>query len=82
MLYLRNLLAFVLIMALIKDMISSPKIQLLKALFLVHLIATDHSEVIYDAKQNINPFWEIRACTLVLSELIFQRVATEIHLFG
>ena len=37
-------------MALIKDMISSPKIQLLKAPFLVRLIATDHSEVIYDAK--------------------------------
>ena len=53
-------------MALIKDMISSPKIQLLKAPFLVLLIATDHSEVIYDAKQNINPFWEIRAYTLVL----------------
>ena len=50
-------------MALIKDMISSPKIQHLKAPFLVHLIATDHSEVIYDAKQNINPFWEIRAYT-------------------
>ena len=46
-------------MAFIKDMISSPKIQLLKAPFLVRLIATDHSEVIYDAKQNINPFWEI-----------------------
>ena len=69
-------------MALIKDMISSPKIQLLKALFLVHLIATNHSEVIYDAKQNINPFSEIRAYTLVLSERIFQRVATEIDLFG
>ena len=64
-------------MALIKNMISSPKIQLLKAPFLVHLIATDHSEVIYDAKQNINPFLEIRAYTLVLSELIFQKVATE-----
>ena len=47
-------------------MVSSPKIQFLKAPFLVHLIATDHSEVIYDAKQNINPFWEIRAYTLVL----------------
>ena len=53
-------------MALIKDIISSPKIQLLKALFPVHLIATDHSEVIYDAKQNINPFCEICAYTLVL----------------
>ena len=68
-------------MALIKDMISSPKIQLLKAPFLVLLIATDHSEVICDAKQNINPFWEIRAYTLVLSELIFQKVATEIDVF-
>ena len=68
-------------MALIKDMISSPKIQLLKAPFLVLLIATDHSEVIYDAKQNINPFWEIRAYALVLSELIFQKVATEIDVF-
>ena len=53
-------------MALIKNMISSPKIQLLKAPFLVHLIATYHSEVIYDAKQNINPFLQIRAYTLVL----------------
>ena len=53
-------------MALINDTISSPKIQLLKAPFLVHLIAMDHSEVIYDAKQNTNPFWEIRAYTLVL----------------
>ena len=68
-------------MALIKEMISSPKIELLKAPFLVHLIATDHSEVIYDAKQNINPFWEIRAYTLLLSELIFQKVATEIDVF-
>ena len=54
-------------MAFIKDMISSPKIQLLKAPFLVRLIATDHSKVIYDAKQNINPFWEIRAYTLMLN---------------
>ena len=46
-------------MALIKDIISSPKIQLFKVPFLVHLIATDHSEMIYDAKQNIDPFWEI-----------------------
>ena len=68
-------------MALIEDMISSLKIQLLKAPFLVHLIATDYSEVIYDAKANINPFWEIRAYTLVLSELIFQKVATEIEVF-
>ena len=66
---------------LIKDMISSPKIQLLKAPFLVRLIATDHSEVIYDPTQNINPFWEIRAYILVLSELIFQKVATEIDVF-
>ena len=65
-------------MALIMDMISSPKIHFLKAPFVVHLIATDHSVVIYDAKQNINPFWKIRAYTLVLSELIFQKVATEI----
>ena len=65
-------------MALIKNMISSSKIQLLKAPFLVHLIATDHSEVIYNAKQNINLFLEIRAYTLVSSELIFQKVATEI----
>ena len=42
--------------SLIKDMISSLKLQLLKAPFLVHLIATDYSEVIYDAKANINPF--------------------------
>ena len=62
-------------MALIKDMISSLKIQLLKVPFLVHLITTDYSEVIYDGKENINPFWEIRAYTLVLSELIFQKVA-------
>ena len=68
-------------MSLVKDTISNPKIQLLKAPFLVHLIATDHSEVIYDTKQNINPFWEIRAYTLVLSELIFQKVATEIDVF-
>ena len=68
-------------MALIKDMISSLKIQLLKAPFLVHLIATNYSEVIYDAKENINPFWETRAYTLVLSELIFQKVATEITVF-
>ena len=68
-------------MALIKDMISSSKIQLLKAPFLVHLIATDHSEVIYDAKQNINPFWEIRAYTLVLSEVNFQKVATKVDVF-
>ena len=67
--------------SLIKDTISSPKIQLLKAPFLVYLIATDHSEVIYDAKQNINPFWGIRAYILVLSELIFQKVATEIDAF-
>ena len=53
-------------MAVIKDMISSPKIQLVKAPFLVHFIATDHSEVIYDAKQNINPFLQIRAYTHVL----------------
>ena len=79
MLYLRDLCLCS--MALIKDMISSPKIQLLKAPFLVFLIATDHSEVSYDAKQNINPFWEIRAYTLVLSELIFQEVATEIDVF-
>ena len=46
-------------MALVKDMISSQKIQLLKASFLVHLIATDYSEVIYDEEENINPFWEI-----------------------
>ena len=62
-------------------MVSSPKIQLLKAPFLVNLIATDHSEVIYDAKQNMNPFWEIPAYTLVLSELTFQKVATEIDVF-
>ena len=68
-------------MALIKDMISCLKIQPLKAPFLVHLIATDYSEMIYDAKENINPFWEIRAYTLVLSELIFQKVATEITFF-
>ena len=55
-------------MALIKDMISSLKSQLLKAPFLVHLIATDYSEVISDAKENINHFWEIRAYTLVLLE--------------
>ena len=67
-------------MALIKDMISSPKIQLLKAPFIVHLIATDHSEGIYDATENINPFWEIQAYTLVLSELIFQKVVTGIFL--
>ena len=65
-------------MAVIKDMISSQKIQLLKAPFLVHFISTDHSEVIYDAKQNINPFLQIQGYTLVLSELIFQKVATEI----
>ena len=53
-------------MALIKDMISRLKIQLLKAPFLVRLIAIDYSEVIYDAKENINPFWEIGAYTLVL----------------
>ena len=53
-------------MALIKDMTSSLTFQLLKAPFLVHLIATDYSEVIYDAKENINPFWEIRAFTLLL----------------
>ena len=68
-------------MALIKVMISSPKIQLLKAPFLVHLIATDHSEVIYDAKQNINTFLQVRAYTLVLSELIFQKVASKIDVF-
>ena len=62
-------------------MISSPKMQLLKAPFLVRLIATDHSEVIYDAKQNINPLWEIRPYTFMLSELIFQKVATEIDVF-
>ena len=50
-------------MALMKDMIFSLKIQLLKAPFLVHLIATDYSEVIHDAKENINPFWEILATT-------------------
>ena len=50
----------------IKGMISSPKLQLLRAKFVVHLIATDHSEVIYDAKENINPFWEIRAYTLIV----------------
>ena len=53
-------------MALIKDMISRLKVQLPKAPFLVHLIATDYSEVIDDGKENINPFWEIRAYTLVL----------------
>ena len=53
-------------MAVIKDMISSQKIQLLKAPFLVHFISTDHSEVIYDAKQNINPFLQIQGYTLVL----------------
>ena len=68
-------------MAVIKDMISSQKIQLLKAPFLVHFISTDHSEVIYDAKQNINPFLQIQGYTLVLSELIFQKVATEIDVF-
>ena len=60
-------------MAVIKDMISSQKIQLLKAPFLVHFISTDHSEVIYDAKQNINPFLQIQGYTLVLSELISRR---------
>ena len=68
-------------MAVIKDMISSQKMQLLKAPFLVHFISTDHSEVIYDAKQNINPFLQIQGYTLVLSELIFQKVATEIDVF-
>ena len=53
-------------MTLIKDMISSFKIQLLKAPFLVYLIAIDYSEVIYDTKENINPFWNIRAYTLEL----------------
>ena len=53
-------------MAVITDMISSQKIQLLKAPFLVHFISTDHSEVIYDAKQNINPFLQIQGYTLVL----------------
>ena len=53
-------------MAVIKDMISSQKIQLLKAPFLVHFISTDHSEVIYDAKQNINLFLQIQGYTLVL----------------
>ena len=53
-------------MAVIKDMISSQKIQLLKAPFLVHFISTDHSEVIYDAKQNNNPFLQIQGYTLVL----------------
>ena len=43
-------------MALIKDMISSLKIEFLKAPFLVHLIATDYSAVIYDAKERINSF--------------------------
>ena len=68
-------------MTVIKDMISSQKIQLLKAPFLVHFISADHSEVIYDAKQNINPFLQIQGYTLVLSELIFQKVATEIDVF-
>ena len=43
-------------MTLIKDMISSLKIKLFKASFLVYLIAVDYSEVIYDTKENINPF--------------------------
>ena len=43
-------------MTLIKDMISSLKTQLLKASFLVNLIVIDYSEVIYDTKENINPF--------------------------
>ena len=37
--------------------------------------------MIYDAKQNINPFLQIQGYTLVLSELIFQKVATEIDVF-
>ena len=68
-------------MTLIKDMISSFKIQLFKAPFLVYLIAIDYSEVIYDRKENINPFWNIRAYYLELSELIFQKVAIEISVF-
>ena len=68
-------------MTLIKDMISSFKIQLFKAPFLVYLIAIDYSEVIYDTKENINPFWNIRAYYLELSELIFQKVAIEISVF-
>ena len=68
-------------MTLIKDMISSLKIKLFKASFLVYLIAIDYSEVIYDTKENINPFWNIRAHTLELSELIFQKVAIEISVF-
>ena len=68
-------------MTLIKDMISSLKIKLFKASFLVYLIAIDYSEVIYDTKENINPFWNIRAYTLELSELIFQKVAIEISVF-
>ena len=63
-------------MALVKDMISCLKIRLQKAPFPFHLIATDYSEVIYVAKEYINPFCKIRAYTLVLSELIFQKVAT------
>ena len=43
-------------MTLIKDMISSLKIKLFKASFLVYLIAIDYSEVIYDTKEHINPF--------------------------
>ena len=54
-------------MALIKDMISSLKIQLLKVPFLVHLISKDCSKVIYNAEGNINPFEEIRAYTPVLA---------------
>ena len=68
-------------MTLIKDMISSLKIKLFKASFLVYLIAIDYSEVIYDTKEHINPFWNIRAHTLELSELIFQKVAIEISVF-
>ena len=37
-------------MTLIKDMISSLKIKLFKASFLVYLIAIDYSEVIYDTE--------------------------------
>ena len=57
-------------MALIKDMISCLKKQLLKAPFLVHLIATDYSEVIYVAKEYINLSGKFESIyTLVLSEI-------------
>ena len=57
-------------MALIKDMISCLKKQLLKTPFLVHLIATDYSEVIYVAKEYINLSGKFESIyTLVLSEL-------------